>query len=207
MLLFWQNVRYYNKIVIRAMLANIYRKYISCIKHKYFSSHDFLKLFFIIIKIMQCPSCHHVMAQRHDDKQFFYFLCKNNTCFAAGIQCKFCNLLKQSKKGYIKNIKYIMLKHYKQEHQHWCKPSTLLHCNIDYNNTTHIVSHNPVHSLVNPTDSISTISSLSNLKQTNSVALSSSTVDTQAINFLFYQFNYFDSQPNQLYFFLNMFHP
>ncbi len=100
-----------------------------------------------------------------------------------------------------------MLKHYKQEHQHWYKPSLSLQCNINNNITNYIVSHNPANNIVNPPDTISTISSLSNSKQTNSVALSSSTIDTQAINFLFYQSNYFDSQPNELYFFLIMLHP
>ena len=155
---------------------------------------------------MQCPSCHHVMAQSHEDKQFFYFLCKHNTCFAAGIQCKFCNLIKQSKKGCIKNIKYIMLKHYKQEHLHYCQLLLLPQCNTKCTDTNNIALHNQLHNIVNPKDSISTVSSLSQSKQTNSSALSSSTVDTQAINFLFYQFNHFDSQPNQLYFFLNMLH-
>ncbi len=156
---------------------------------------------------MQCPQCHHIMTQRHEDKQFFYFSCQQYTFFAAGIQCKFCNLTKQSKKGCIKNIKYIMLKHYKQEHQHWYKPSLSLQCNINNNITNYIVSHNPVHNIVNTTDSISNISLSSNSKQTNSVAFSSSNDNTPAINFLFYQFNYFDSQPNELYFFLIMLHP
>ncbi len=128
---------------------------------------------------MQCPSCHHVMAQCHEDKQFFYFACQKHICFAAGIQCKFCNLTKQSKKGCIKNIKYIMLKHYKQEHQHWCKPSPLLQCNINSNIT------DPIHNILNPTDSISTITSSSKSKYTNSSAFSSSILLThrQSIHF------------------------
>ncbi len=111
------------------------------------------------------------------------------------------------KKGCIKNIKYIMLKHYKQEHLHYCQPLSLPKCHTYCNDTNYIVSHKPVHNIVNPTDSICPISSSSQSRQTNLVTLSSSTVDTQAINSIFYCFNYFDSQPNQLYFFLNMFHP
>ncbi len=34
---------------------------------------------------MQYPSCHHIMAQHHEDKHSFHFSCKTKSCFAAGI--------------------------------------------------------------------------------------------------------------------------
>ncbi len=105
------------------------------------------------------------------------------------------------KKGCIKNIKYIMLKHYKQEHLHFYQHLVLPQHNIDSHDTYDIMSHNPIYNCVNQSDSISTITSSSKSNHTNSVTLSSSTVDTQAINSLFYQFKHFESQPNQLYFF------
>ncbi len=69
------------------------------------------------------------------------------------------------------------------------------------------ISHKPLHNIVNATDIISTMSSTSISNQKHSISLSSSIVDTQAINYLFHQFNHLNSQSNQLYFFLNMFHP
>ncbi len=65
---------------------------------------------------MPCPMCCHVMAFCHEDKQSVYFQCKHNTCVATGMKCKYCDYVKLTKKGCIKNIKYIILKHYKQEH-------------------------------------------------------------------------------------------
>ncbi len=47
---------------------------------------------------MQRPSCCHVMALCHEDKQIFYFQCKHGTYFAAGMKFKYCNDIKLSKK-------------------------------------------------------------------------------------------------------------
>ncbi len=79
--------------------------------------------------------------------------------------------------------------------------------NTNSNDVSDIIWQWLLSNIVNATGSISTISSSSNSNKTKLVALSSFTVDTQAINYLFYLFNHFDSQPNQLYFFLNMLHP
>ena len=55
--------------------------------------------FFVQKKInMQCPTCCHVMAWCHEDKQIIYFKCNNGTCVAAGMKCKYCNVIKLSKK-------------------------------------------------------------------------------------------------------------
>ncbi len=111
------------------------------------------------------------------------------------------------KTGCIKNIKYIMLKLNKQKHLPFCNPvSSAQACTIN-NDISDIISHKLSSNIVNATDSISTMSSSSNLNETRSVALSSSTIERQAINYQFLQINHFDSQPNQLYFFLNMLHP
>ncbi len=150
---------------------------------------------------MQCPSCHLVMAQCHEDKQNFYFLCKRNTCFDAGIQCKYCNLIKLSKKGCIKITKYIMLKHFKQEHLLFHNPVSCAQVCTFNNDISDIISHKLSSYIVNATESISTISSSSYLNKINSVALPSSNVGTQAINYLFLEFKHFDSQSNQLNFF------
>ncbi len=48
--------------------------------------------------IMQYPLCCHDMAKRFEDNQFFYSQCRYETCFAAGIQCKYFKLIKLSKK-------------------------------------------------------------------------------------------------------------
>ncbi len=100
-----------------------------------------------------------------------------------------------------------MLKHYKEEHLHFYQHLVLPQHNINSNDTYNNMSHNSIYNCVNQTDSIYTITSASKSNHTNSSALSSSTFDTQAINALFYQFKHFESMPNQLYFFLNMFYP
>ncbi len=99
-----------------------------------------------------------------------------------------------------------MLKHYQQEPLHFCQQLTLQHFNTNSNDTNFTTAHEPTSNTVNATNSIYTISSTSIPNQPSSVAVSSSTVDTHAINYLFYKFNYFDSQPNQLYFSLIMFY-
>ncbi len=65
---------------------------------------------------MQCALCGLVMALCHKDKHILYFQCKHETCVTAGMKCNYCNVIKLSTKGCIKNIKYSMLKHYKHEH-------------------------------------------------------------------------------------------
>ncbi len=64
---------------------------------------------------MQCPSCCHVMALCHEDKQISYFQCKHGTCFASGMKCKCCNVTKVSKKDKPKISNRLCKKHYKQE--------------------------------------------------------------------------------------------
>ncbi len=93
-----------------------------------------------------------------------------------------------------------MLKHYKQKHLYFCQPLTLQQFSTNKNDTNIIITQEPPSNIVSTEDSISSISSMSIPKQSHSVALSSSTVDTNSINYLFHQFNCFDSQPNQLFF-------
>ncbi len=95
------------------------------------------------------------------------------------------------KKGCIKNIKYIMLKHYKQDHLPFCQSLVLPQCNTNSNDTNYILSQNPVYKFVNLTDNISTVTSSSDSNYTNTVTLSSSNVDTKAIIPIFNQFNHF----------------
>ncbi len=54
-------------------------------------------IFFVVIA-MQCPTCYHVMALCHEDKQILYFKCNHGTRVAAGMKCKYCNVIKLSKK-------------------------------------------------------------------------------------------------------------
>ncbi len=103
------------------------------------------------------------------------------------------------KKGCIKNIKYVMLKHYKQEHVHLQHPSITSLFITNNNYIEYIIFHNNSRNFVNAKDSISTISSMSNPNQQNSVALPVPSVDTHEINNLFHQVNHFDSPPNQMY--------
>ena len=143
---------------------------------------------------MQCPTCCHVMAWCHEDKQILYFKCNHCTCNAAGMKCKFCNVIKLSKKGCIKNIKYIMLKHYKQEH-----------LSSAYNTGAAVKD---VQLMIECNSTIST-KSHSNLKsnEPSTIVSSLTSVESSANTYQYHQFDYFDSLPNQMYFFLNMFHP
>ncbi len=140
---------------------------------------------------MQCPMCCHVMAFCHEDKQIFYFKCKHSTCVAAGMKCKYCDYVKLTKKGCIKNIKYNMLKHYTQNHL------ASSHTTKQVISCQHMVECN------------STISTKSKSKsnECTTIISTSSYIDSSTNSYQYYHFEHFDSQPNQMYFFLNMFHP
>ncbi len=104
---------------------------------------------------MQCPSCCHVMVQCHEDKQIL-FCCRHQSN-------------QTIKNGCIKNIKYIILKHCKQEHVHFQQlqiSSSLITNNND--NDYNIIPNNSLN-VVNAIDSISTISLRSKFNQQNSV--------------------------------------
>ncbi len=65
----------------------------------YFKIHMHMFIIFLLkIITMQCPTCCHVMALCHEDKQILYFKCNHGTCVAAGMKCKYCNVIKLSKK-------------------------------------------------------------------------------------------------------------
>ncbi len=45
----------------------------------------------------QYPTCCHVMALCHEDKQILCFKCNHGTCDVADMKCKYCNVIKLSK--------------------------------------------------------------------------------------------------------------
>ncbi len=142
---------------------------------------------------MQFPTCCHIMTLCHEDKQILYFQCNHGTCVAVGMKCKYCNVIKFSKKGCIKNIKYIMLKHYKQEHL------------LSAYNTGAAVKG--VQLMIECNSTISTKSHLNSESNEPSTIVSSVTsVESSANTYQYVLFNHFDCPPNQM-FFLNMFHP
>ncbi len=55
---------------------------------------------------------HHATMLWHNitKRNILFFSCKCNTSFTEGIQWKYCNLIKLSRKVYIKNIEYIVKK-------------------------------------------------------------------------------------------------
>ncbi len=103
-------------------------------------------------------------------------------------------LLNCQKRIHIKNIKYIMLKHYKQEH-----------LSSAYNTGAAIKD---VQLMIECNSTIST-KSHSNLKsnEPSTIVSSLTSVDLSTNTYPYHHFNHFDSPPNQMYFFLNMFHP
>ncbi len=158
---------------------------------------------------MQCPSCQHGMALCHDDRHILYYRCKHGTCLAAGVQCKHCDEIEASKKGCINNIKFIMLKHYKQDHlqlQYTSSSMPLLRSvpNIlGLNNT----NNSSLISVDNNTICALLISNQFKSDQSQLTLSTLPTVDTITMNQLYGQFNYFDNQQNQMYFFLDIFYP
>ncbi len=87
------------------------------------------------------------------------------------------------KKGCIKNIKYVMLKNYKQEH--------LSSSNIASTTTN---------SIQNMIECNSTISSNSRSNEATTIVSSSPCADLSAITYQYHQFNHFDNPPNQTHF-------
>ncbi len=133
---------------------------------------------------MQCPTFCHVMAWCHEEKRILYFKCNHGTCNAAGMKCKFCNVIKLSKKGCTKNIKYIMLKHYKQEH-----------LSSAYNTGTAVKS---VQLMIECNSTISTKShSNSESNEPSTIVSSLTSVDSSAITYQYHHFHHLDSPPNQ----------
>ncbi len=90
------------------------------------------------------------------------------------------------KKGCIKNIKYIMLKHYKQEH--------LASVNIT------MTTVNKVQNMIECNSTIST-KSQSKSNECTTIISTSSYVDSSTNTYQYHHFDHFDSQPNQMYFF------
>ncbi len=96
--------------------------------------------------------------------------------------CCRCNITKLSKKGSIKNIKYVILKHYKQKQLNLQYSSTLLLPNVSINKINDTTSQKQSCSVKNVMDSVSTISSSSKLDQLDTILFSASTVSTIVIN-------------------------
>ena len=152
---------------------------------------------------MQCPSCHHCMALCHEDRHTLYYQCRHGTCLAAAVQCKHCNLIKVSKKGCMKNIKFILSKHYKQIHLQSQPPAV----SMFGPNGMHGPNNTTMTNIDNGTISASSISTLTESDQSQLTASTGRTYDTITMNQIYNQFNYFDNQQNQMYFFLDMFYP
>ena len=159
------------------------------------------------ITIMQCPLCLTSMATCHEDRIIHYYRCKMVSCFGIGVQCKFCDYFKLSKKTCFRNIKYTIGKHHDQQHlsqNHQITPflssneSGMATDNTTCSNTTgNLAQH-----------SISSISGSIASTQTRSTRCDTSFVGAaNARNYQYYHFDYFDSPKNRSFFFLNMVHP
>ena len=176
---------------------------------------------------MQCPSCHHGMAMFHEDRHIRYYKCKHDTCAASGVQCKHCNLIKLSIKGGFKNIKFLMSKHYNQEHIQLQYVSSILPSSMSASLVSSFPSNIPLSSLacnipgcnittnnsglisVNNSATVctSSISTISDSYQSQVASSTAPSVDTVQMNELHSKFNYFDNHQSQTYFFLEMLYP
>ncbi len=93
-------------------------------------------------KLLSCNVLYATMAW-HNVMKTNIIQCKHGTCCTVGVQCKYSNWIKLSKRR-PQNIEYIMLKHYKQEHtllQHLVLSSPP---NSSINNTNVNTFHNDI---------------------------------------------------------------
>ncbi len=116
------------------------------------------------------------------NKSFTSYSNMGHACFRHEMQILQC--YQTIKKGCIKNIKYIILKHYKQDN-----PSSPNFTSTACNSVQNMCEHN------------STISLNSKSNESTTIVSSSTFADVFAITYQYYQFNHFDIPPNQLYFF------